>query len=523
MTNNARNPTEPVKMNVLDRAISFFSPKWAYERACYRAGMGYKAAEQSMSRANWTPINGTGESINQMSRPLMRARARDAERNSDITNGILLAYRRNVVGKGFTLQATSFDEGFNLEAEKVWRRWCKAKNCDITGKQSLREILNMLVERTIVDGGLILVKTVVKGERYPFKLQLREVDDLDTSGFNAPKNGNVVVGGVELDSNGKPVAYYFKKTAPDGYTNYEVERVPAERVIFYWERKRPTEYREVPRLARSLARIKDMDDYLETASFARKIAASLALVITQKFPDGMASGIGRQFEKLTEKLLAPQDADTKVQGFSGGDVLYLQPGQEPHNVVPAGSANDTKDYLNMQARMTAAGQGLSLESANRDVSEVNYSSARQNLLEDKKIYLDMQMSIIEHVLEPLYEEVIKTAYLTGEIKKRNDFYNRLEDYLECSFLPQGIPGIDPLKEANAKKIMLECGLATYKTLYAEEGKDWREEGKQRALEKAYFEEIGLETTKKGEGTNGEPKADKGTGSNGTKNESGNAD
>ena len=117
-----------------------------------------------MSRANWTPINGTGESINQMSRPLMRARARDAERNSDITNGILLAYRRNVVGKGFTLQATSFDEDFNLEAEKVWRRWCKAKNCDITGKQSLREILNMLVERTIVDGGLILVKTIVKGD-----------------------------------------------------------------------------------------------------------------------------------------------------------------------------------------------------------------------------------------------------------------------------------------------------------------------------------------------------------------------
>ena len=68
--------------------------------------------------------------------------------------------------------------------------------------------------------------------------------------------------------------------------------------------------------------------------------------------------------------------------------------------------------------------------------------------------------------------------------------------------------------------MLENKLTTFKALYAADGLDWREELKQLALEQAYMAEVGILT--KGEGTNGEQKADKGTGSNGTKNESGNA-
>ena len=47
----------------------------------------------------------------------MRARARDAERNSDIANGILLAYRRNIVGRGFNLQSRTKNEAF-----MSWRR-----------------------------------------------------------------------------------------------------------------------------------------------------------------------------------------------------------------------------------------------------------------------------------------------------------------------------------------------------------------------------------------------------------------
>lgn len=113
MSNNVRNPTTESNLNFLDRAIAIFSPQIAYERMRFRNALnnGHKAGGQSASRANWTPIIGTGESINKISRDRMRARARDAERNSDIANGILLAYRRNIVGRGFNLQSRTKKRG----------------------------------------------------------------------------------------------------------------------------------------------------------------------------------------------------------------------------------------------------------------------------------------------------------------------------------------------------------------------------------------------------------------------------
>lgn len=141
MSNNARNPTMGNDLNIIDRTIAFFAPQKAWERMQYRRALGgYKAGDQNASRANWQPMIGTGESINKVSRDRMRARARDAERNSDIANGILLAYQRNVVGRGFNLQARTEDDTFNKAAEKLWRHWSKPENCDLTGQQSLREM-----------------------------------------------------------------------------------------------------------------------------------------------------------------------------------------------------------------------------------------------------------------------------------------------------------------------------------------------------------------------------------------------
>lgn len=77
MSNNVRNPTTESNLNFLDRAIAIFSPQIAYERMRFRNALnnGHKAGGQSASRANWTPIIGTGESINKISRDRMRARA----------------------------------------------------------------------------------------------------------------------------------------------------------------------------------------------------------------------------------------------------------------------------------------------------------------------------------------------------------------------------------------------------------------------------------------------------------------
>ena len=68
----------------------------------------------------------------------------------------------------------------NKELERLWKIWCKARNCDVTGQQSLNQILRMAVVRKKVDGGILFVKRYTRDGILPFSLQMLEVDELDS-------------------------------------------------------------------------------------------------------------------------------------------------------------------------------------------------------------------------------------------------------------------------------------------------------------------------------------------------------
>ena len=121
-------------MNWLDRVIGFFSPQSAYMREAWRQqldfirGAGYDAADSGRLNRNWRPRNEAADYVDRGARDVIRARARDMERNSDMFNSILFAYKRNVVGTGFTLQASTGDEELDTQIEKLWKRWTKKQN-----------------------------------------------------------------------------------------------------------------------------------------------------------------------------------------------------------------------------------------------------------------------------------------------------------------------------------------------------------------------------------------------------------
>jgi capsid protein len=50
-------------------------------------------------------VNGTAEQVDQPQRDIIRARARDLERNSDIAEAIIGPMERNIVGTGIRVQA----------------------------------------------------------------------------------------------------------------------------------------------------------------------------------------------------------------------------------------------------------------------------------------------------------------------------------------------------------------------------------------------------------------------------------
>lgn len=476
-------------LNWLDRMIGIFSPRLAWYRATWRNSLRsfYDAGSTERLNSGWTQVNATAEQTDQGQRDIVRARARDLERNSDIAEAIIGPYVRNVVGTGIKLQAKVMkdkdteDEKLNQEIEELWDEWCRPRNCDVTGQQSFNELQQMAVRRMRVDGGVFFIKVYTDGGPVPFCLQAREVDELDTSKMTLGSQ-NRIVGGIEFDKYNKPIAYWFKRYSPDGFYTYESERIEAKRVIYLWNKNRPSQIREISPMAKTLPRARDINEFVEALSVKERILACLSVFITKQNPGGIGRGA-----KIDDK------SGYQMKTISPGMIHELQPGENITAVNPSGQSSNAKDFITTQQRLAGSGQGLSYEAVSRDMSQVNYSSARQGLLEDQRTYMMEQQYLIEHFCREVYTEFIISAVLSGKLNIK-DFWQNKQKYLKHVWIPPGWSWIDPLKEVKANSEALSTGQDTLSRICAERGEDWRDVLRQRAKEMQMAKELGITLT-----------------------------
>lgn len=468
-------------MSLINRLLLPIAPKLAFERELWalRARGFYSAADTSPRSGGWTTTNANGEQVNQGSRDIIRARSRDLERNSDILAGQILALERNVVGTGFVLQAKVLksdgeeNETLNTEIEEHWREWCRPQHCEITGRFSLSELVSMCLRRRFVDGGILLL-LIVHNQR--LTLQLLEVDDLDTS---IQRHGeNRVVGGIEIDSYRCPVAYHIKIYDDWGYA-VKSTRIPADRVIYLPYITRPSQIREMPPVAPSLARVDDVNELIDAALEKERVLSHLSVVV-EKAGSTLTGlqGVGRGAE------YAPQDAGQSAapqEILDQGTVTYLNPGEKISTVAPAGTSSTVDPMVKTTQRLAGGGVGLSYETVSRDMSQVNYSSARQGLLEDQKTYRGLQKYLVDHLLDVIYPLWLDLEVLSGRLALP-DYFRRPAPYRRHIWITAGWDWIDPNREANANKTSLETGQKTLQEICAEKGKDWRDVVRQRAAE-----------------------------------------
>lgn len=191
------------------------------------------------ANANWRVMNASAENTDRYSRDNVRARSRDLERNSDIMNAVIGAYKRNVVGGGYQIQVKTDDPDLNKQIEKAWKKWCKKQNCDVTGTQSLNQMIRMAVKRKRVDGGILFVKRYTSDGYVPFKLQMIEVDELDLTAMQPKNTGNKIIGGIEYNAYNRPVGYFIRQYDIDGFSQREPVYVESQRCHFLFHEKSP--------------------------------------------------------------------------------------------------------------------------------------------------------------------------------------------------------------------------------------------------------------------------------------------
>lgn len=461
----------------------------------------YDAASHRRPNSNWAARNESGELTDRFARDDVRARARDLERNSDLCRSVLYAYKRNVVGRGYTLRAKTPDSALNKQLEELWREWCRARNCDVTGEQSLNQILRMAVERKRVDGGLLFVWRYTREGLLPFQVQMFEVDELDINQITPKHPGNRVVGGVEYNRYRKPVGYWIRQYDLEGWQIIDPVYLPAKEVYFYKSKRRPSQLREMSDLSPTINRVRDTNEFITAVSIKERIAACLAIFIKRNVPAG---GLGRGVVRTESGKV-----DYEGISLSPGMIKEMGAGDGIEVVDPKSASTDASAFLKLQQGLISAGQGLSYEAVSRDMSQATYSSARQNAIEDEAAYTE-EVELICELLTEMYGQFVLSAVLSGAVDIP-DFWDNKRAYLAHSWVRPPKKWIDPTKESNANKIALQSGQKTFQDICAESGKDWQDAIDEYAEAMEYGRKAGIDMGGVLFGTNAAAKTEGGTG------------
>lgn len=448
----------------------------------------YYAAGRQDHQGQWYPPQNTPpETTDAPYRSLIRARARDLERNGDVTEGVIDAFIRNIVGAGYGLEAqVESPRGIPLDfindkIEEIWNEWGKAENCDITGYSSFNELLEMIVRRWDIDGEIYVIKVIDPDGYLPLKLQLLEPDMLAEDVFQCGKN--YVFGGVEVDKFMRPVAYHFRPDPLPYLKSQEIIRYEADSVIHIYTKKRPQQTRGITDMTVSMQRNRNLEEYITSEQEAARTAAGTAGVVISQMGAG-AVGIGRQNTKNGER----------IETIKPNSVHYLNPNEDIKFPQPGRPNPAAPLFISTILRQIAMSRGLSYETVTRDISKTNYSSHRGGQLEDRKTYKRKQKILITKFCDRVYNWFLEAAVLSGRVALPN-FFNDAKARKRYSAHRWSTPGwqwVDPLKEIQAVEGQLSLGITTLSEVCGEQGKDWYEVLRERQKEIEICKELGFE-------------------------------
>lgn len=381
-------------------------------------------------------------------RQKLTKRSRYETANNGHAKGIQLTQANYVIGRGPKLRMQTRSKPFNQMVEARWSDWCK--------RVKLSRKLRTAVKAKVQDGEGILRAVVNPKLRHEVKLDLVgiETEQMQSPYLDTLKPGRV--DGIEFDEFGNPEWYHFYKHHPGGnYTFAQgTERVAAKFVFHLFREDRPGQHRAVPETTPTLNLFAGGRRWREATIAAAENIANFSLFLKSMMGPNVES------DQLTALSTLPIEKSMMVTLPSGWDAF------QPRAEQPA----STYDEFNRSQVCEAARPiNMPYNIAAADSSGYSFSGGRL----DHHTYfvsVDVEQEEAETlVLDPLFELWFAEAVLAygWDVPK--------EPAPAHDWDWPAKPDIDPVKTAQARKLMLGFGGLSLRRLYAEESLDFEDE------------------------------------------------
>ncbi|MDY3555312.1 phage portal protein [Gemmata sp. JC717] len=465
--------------------------KPAYEPGCGAPVRGrYDAAQTTdENRNHWAAADGMSANAahSPTVRQILRNRSRYEAQNNGYCRGLLRTKRNDVVGTGPRLQVTlparftvidpdfdvvqTFDvpEAAASAVEAKWNEWC-----DLVG---LSDDLRVLVETGERDGECFAV--MVNNPALPangpqLDLRLYEGDQVATPDlwWHDPH----AVDGIRFDPHGNPIEYHFLRSHPGDLigTGPAYDPVPARAVMHWYDPERPNQARGVPALTAALPLYAQLRRYTLATLSAAEIAAMITGVMKTKLAPEYNG-------PPTQSAAATQRPQFDRVEFERGALLSLPEGWDASGFDAKQPVTGYGEFKKEVLTEAGAAGNVARNTATKSSAEYNYSSARLDHLPGRADATITRDRLRRWVLDKLFRAWLREALL-------------LPNYLPANLPPaaqwrwawqwDGVPSIDPVKDATADDIGLKNGTRTLSDVLSERGKSWEEHLRQKAREMA---------------------------------------
>lgn len=363
-------------MSWIDRAISTFSPEWAYKRERYRMATNeirkYNAAQDSR-------LNMLGRRSGKAADESARAHSKLAGvsqglvRNNPLALRIKSVIANNMIGKGIEPNYTAI-KGSKRSQKRIdqyklaFDAWALSTNCDYEGHNTLYG-LQWLWAAAVVESGGVFVRLVVNNAlKFPMQLQTLEQQFLDESKSGQLDNSEII-DGIQYSNEGY-IEGYWLKTRLNRSTRFnrdESKYYPASDIAHIFWKDRPGQHLGVSWLHAVANLIAERDELRDSQLTQHRVASCLGLVVKEP-PKGMTT-----VEAQGGGLL---DADgQQYTDLEPGMVAYTGANTDVSVVTPPNSSNST-DLRGGIDQDIAAGSGVTREQLTGDYSKVTWASGR---------------------------------------------------------------------------------------------------------------------------------------------------
>lgn len=446
-----------IMINILDKAISFVSPKYGLERAKLRAQenviksakRAYDGATKGRRGDGWTSGGANNQNLDIMrSLHLLRERSIDAYKNNPSVFKAIRTIQNNVIGTGImptpVPAAGDTKKLTDTEIKKIKAAWeWFVKNSDFDSFFNIYGLQSIGMRTIAMQGEIFVVRQrdASKENIVPFKLQILSphmCDHQKNSFATLRSPDNYIVQGVEFDSRGRKVGYWMHEYNPNNEFALKLapKFVPAADVIQVFYKEFPEQVRGIPFGTSAMLNMRDLSDYEDAALMAMKVSACHVAFTSSPAND---SGIGEESDVIEVDHMEPG----MIQKLPNGETVTFN--KPP---TPGGYA----EYVSKNQQKSAAGYGITYEQLTGDMGNVNFSSGRMGWIEAQRQIEDWQFNMfIPQFCEKIWDWFIEGLLIKNVISRK----------VAAEWTPQGREMIDPVKEMNGLILELKAGLVSW--------------------------------------------------------------